>query len=171
MLKSSRRSLFYDIKAESPSPPPLIRKLLSDTELLNNRSVTCDVLLLEVAEKISSVTYHLKKTTSWVMVVLVSLEMFVEVVDSLCENCNLNLGRACVALVCSILLDDWKLFFLLKHVFFHLFYKFLLLSAKHGTGWWRPLEIRYRQTRIKAFVLYWAKGSQHKLVYHKIFNL
>ena len=38
--------------------------LLSKTKLLDKCSVTLDILALKVCEKVSSLTYHLKKTSS-----------------------------------------------------------------------------------------------------------
>lgn len=43
---------------------PIGSELLSETELFDDCAVTVDVLLLEIAEKVSSVTDHLEKTTS-----------------------------------------------------------------------------------------------------------
>ena len=45
------------------------------------------------------------------VILLVSFEMLGKVVYPLCEECDLNFGRACVALVSSILFDDSILFF------------------------------------------------------------
>ena len=93
--------------------------LLSDVQLLDDSTVSLDVDLLEVAEKISSVTYHLKKTATAVEVLVVVLEVRVEVVDAVCEERDLNLGRACVALVSSVLLNNCLLF-VFHHDLFHL---------------------------------------------------
>ena len=94
-------------------------KLLSDIKLCNDRTVTLDVCLLEVVEKVSSVTYHLKKTTAAVVILVVSLEVLVERVDSVCENRDLYLGRTCVTLVDGISFNNCLLF-CLKHSVFHL---------------------------------------------------
>ena len=98
----------------------LKRKLLSDVQLSDDRTVALDVCLLEVVKKVSSVTYHLKKTATAVVILVVSLEVLVERVDSACENRDLNLRRACVTLVGSILSNDCLLFVLKHHDFFHL---------------------------------------------------
>ena len=49
-----------------------------------------EILSLEVSEQISSLTYHLEKASSGVMILLVNLEVFVQIVDSVSENRNLN---------------------------------------------------------------------------------
>ena len=84
-------------------------KLFTKTEFLYDCTVALNVLLLEVTEKVSSVTDHLKHTAAAVMVLGVSLEVLGEVVDSLGENSDLNLGRTGVALVSSIGGDDFLL--------------------------------------------------------------
>ena len=42
--------------------------LSSETELFDDSAVTFDIVVLEVAEKVASVTYHLVKTAAEVMV-------------------------------------------------------------------------------------------------------
>ena len=94
-------------------------KLLSDVQLSNDRTVALDICLLEVVEKVSSVTYHLKKTTAAMVILVVNLEVLVERIDSVSKNSNLYLGRTCVTLVGSISFNNCLLF-CLKHSFFHL---------------------------------------------------
>lgn len=106
VLHSSLRQL---LKAE----------LLSDVQLADNGAVTLNICLLEVVEKISSVTYHLEKSAAAVVILVVSLEVFVEIVDPVSEKRDLNLRRAGISLMSSILLDNCLLF-VLKHDFFHL---------------------------------------------------
>src|SRR5699024_10876842 len=98
-------------------------KLLSYTELLDYRTVAVDILLGEVVEKISSVTYHLEKTAARMMVILVCFDMFGECVDSVCKNRYLHLGRTCISLMCLVLVDKLLLYFLMDHVFSTFQYK------------------------------------------------
>ena len=56
-------------------------------------------------------TYHLQKTTAGVLILLVNLDVFGELVDSLSENSDLNLRRTCVVLVKAVSLDYGSLFF------------------------------------------------------------
>ena len=98
-------------------------KLLSDVKLLDDRTVTLDVNLCEVAEKVSSVTYHLEKATTAVVVLVVVLEVCVEAVDAVCEKRDLNLGRACVAFVSLVLVNDC-----LFYVFLHGFFTFQIIN-------------------------------------------
>ena len=106
--------------------------LLSDVQLLDDSTVSLDISLLEVAKKVSSVTNHLKKTTTAVEVLVVVLEVCVEVVDAVCENSDLNLGRTCVAFVSSVLLNNSLLNVLLHDVFTFLNIKFICVSSDIG---------------------------------------
>ncbi len=90
--------------------PFLIQLLLSQTELFNDSSVSFDVYLLEVVEKVSSVTYHLEEAATAVVVLVVVLEVLGEVSYSVSKDSDLNLGRTCVALVGSVLLNNCLLF-------------------------------------------------------------
>lgn len=92
-------------------------ELLSDSELFNDRAVTLDIYLLEVAEKVTAMTYHLKKTSSAVVVLLVYLEMLGKRVDSRGKNSDLYFGGTCVALMNSVFFDDCLLFSLCDHNF------------------------------------------------------
>ena len=84
--------------------------LLSKTKLLNDSSVSFDVYLLEVVEKVSSVTYHLEEAATAVVVLVVALEVLGEVRNSVSKNCDLNLGRSGVTLVGSVLFNNCLLF-------------------------------------------------------------
>ena len=92
-------------------------KLLSDVKLSYDRTVTLDVSLLEVVKKVSSVTYHLKKAATAVMVLVVGLEVLGQRVDAMGEDRDLYLGRTGVALVGGVLRND-SLLFVSKHDFF-----------------------------------------------------
>ena len=105
-------------------------RLLSQTELFNNRTVALDVCLLKVATKISSVTYHLLKTSAAVMVLVIVLEVLSKGLDSVSEKCDLHLGRTSVALVSSISLDNCLLFVFLHHGRFHLSKNYSSLTQK-----------------------------------------
>ena len=90
--------------------------LLSEIQLLDDRTVALDVGLLEVAEKISSVADHLKKSAAAVVVLVIVLEVFSQIVDSVGQKRDLYLGRTRVALVSSVLLNNCLLF-VLQHCF------------------------------------------------------
>ena len=98
---------------------PLLSCLLTDTESCDDRTISLNVDLDEIVEQRTALTDHLEEAAAGVMILLVDLEVLGQVVDSLGEQRDLNLGRTCVTLVSSILLHDSSLFFF-EH-FFHPF--------------------------------------------------
>ena len=98
---------------DDPRPPSRGKKLLSQTQLLNDLAVTLDVLLRQVAEEVLSVAYHLLKTSLGMEILGVLLQMLGEVVDALGEDRDLHLGRAGVALIDLIGLNEVLLGFFL----------------------------------------------------------
>ena len=103
--------------------------LLSQTKLCYDSTVALDINLLEIAEKVLSVTDHLLKTAAAVCVVVVLLEVLGKVLDSVGQKCDLNLGRTCVALVSLVLIDDLKFDFCV-----HVFFTFLFIALNQGFG-------------------------------------
>ena len=101
--------------AGTPRLPVLAEKteLLSQAQLLDDRAVTLDVLLGQVVEKVLSVANHLLKTSLGMEILGVLLQMLGEVVDALGEDRDLHLGRAGVALIDLIGLNEVLLGFFL----------------------------------------------------------
>ena len=81
-------------------------QLFTKSESCNDRTVSFDILLLEICKQVSSVTDHFEKAASGMMILLVLLKMFVKVVNSLCENSNLNLRRTGITLMSLKLIND-----------------------------------------------------------------
>lgn len=98
-------------------------KLLSDVQLLDDRTVTLDIYLCEIVEEASSVSYHLEKATAAVVVLVVVFEVRVEAVDAVCEDRDLYLGRTCVAFVGLVLVNNC-----LFYVFLHGFFTFQIIN-------------------------------------------
>ncbi len=96
--------------------------LLSQTQLADDGTVALNVSLLQVVQKISSVTDHLLQTAAAVEVLLVGSEVLGQVGDAVGKDRNLNLRRTCVSLVGRVLLDDAELFFFLHGIFHLSFY-------------------------------------------------
>ncbi len=109
-------------RANGTTPFALLLRLLTDTESGDDRTVSLDVDLDEIVEHRAALTDHLEEAATGVVILLVDLEVLCQVVDSLGEKSDLNLGRTCVTLVSSILLHDSSLFF-----FQHSFHPFLRL--------------------------------------------
>ena len=105
---------FVKRKAGNSTPPFNNCKLLPDAESCNDSSVTFNVNFLEVVEQTTTLTDHLQQTTTGMVILLVGLEVLGEVADALRQQSNLNLGGTGIALVESVLSDDFILAF-----FFH----------------------------------------------------
>ena len=108
---------------------PTTIELLTETELLNDSSVALDIGLLEVAEKVSSVSDHLLETSAAVVVLVVSLEVLGEVADSSGEDSDLYLRRTGVSLMSSVCENDFVLLFFTKHCVVHSFLLFGSVSV------------------------------------------
>ena len=107
-------------------------QLLSEVQLVDDRAVTLDVGLLEVAEKVSSVADHLLKSATAVVVLVVVLEVFCKILDPVSKERDLYLGRTCVALMSSVLLNDCLLFVFHHHGIFHLSVFIIINTARGG---------------------------------------
>ena len=89
--------------------------LFSQAETGDEISVSVDICLSEVLEKVSSLSYHLQKTSSGVVVFMMLLEVLVEVVDPVSKDSYLNLRGTCIAFFSSILFDDFLFLLFCKH--------------------------------------------------------
>lgn len=65
--------------------------LLLEIKLLHDCLVALHVLLLEVLEVLASISNHLEKSASRVIVLLVLLEVLRELINLLRKECNLHL--------------------------------------------------------------------------------
>ena len=83
-----------------------LAKLLSETQTLDNGTITLNVVLHEVVQKLSSLADHLEQTSAGVVVLGVNLQMSGKSVDPVRENCNLDFGRTGVALVSRVFPDQ-----------------------------------------------------------------
>ena len=90
---------------------PRFDLLLTDVKLFDDRTISLDILLCEISEKISSVTDDLQKTSAGMMILRVILKMLVKFVDTLGKNGYLNLRRTGISLMSRILLDNFRLSF------------------------------------------------------------
>lgn len=89
--------------------------LLAQAKLLDERSVAFEILLHEVVQQTSSLSDQHEQSTARVMIVLVGLEVLCEVVDTLGEYGNLNLGCSGIVLVLTVLLDKCGAIFFREH--------------------------------------------------------
>ncbi len=96
-------------------PRPYALVLLTNAELRYDSTVTLDVLLLKVVEKVTSSADHFEKTTSGMMILLVVLQMFGKIRNSLGKDSYLDFRRTCVVFAETVSLDYSCLFFLEHH--------------------------------------------------------
>jgi hypothetical protein len=88
--------------------PLLTNSLAPQTELGDEASIPLDIFSTQIVEESATFADHQQETTTAVVVVLVVAKMLGQVVDPLCEQSNLHLGRACVASVGTELFDDFS---------------------------------------------------------------
>src|SRR5579872_901491 len=79
--------------------------------LFDQRLVARFVLPLQVVEERTARGDHFQQTAARMVILHVALEMIGEVVDAFRQDRNLNLGRAGVAGLVGILLDDFRFAF------------------------------------------------------------
>ena len=85
---------------------PLTVVLPTETVGGDDASVPLDVVVTDVIEETAPAADQHEQATTTVVVLLVDLQMLVEVVDPLGEQCDLDLGRARVGVVQAMLGDD-----------------------------------------------------------------
>lgn len=98
-----------------------VRSLFTDAQTSNQGTVTFNIHLHQVIKHTSSLTYHLQQATTGMVILFVGSQVLGQIVDSLCENCDLYLWRTSVTLVRCILADYNCFFFFHQHREFHLF--------------------------------------------------
>jgi hypothetical protein len=86
--------------------------LLPDAQLLDDRPIPLDLGGFEVVEKPTSLTNHLQKPATRVVISGVNLEVLRQVLDLLRKESDLDLRRTRVRLVQSVLIDDAPLLIL-----------------------------------------------------------
>ena len=96
------------------------KRLLSDSEPLNEIGVAIGILAFQIVEQASALPDQLEEAAARVMVFRVGLEMFGEVVDPFAQERDLHLGGTGVCVVGFIRSDDFRLaIFRKRHAFLH----------------------------------------------------
>ena len=83
--------------------------LLTDTEALDRRAVSLDVLALHVVQQATTTTDELQQAAATVMVFAVGLEMLGQLDNPVGQQSYLNLGRTGVAIMGAVLFNDLSL--------------------------------------------------------------
>ena len=91
---------------------------LTKAELLDNCTISFDILLGKVAEQILSVTDHLEQTALRMIILRILLHVLGELVDAGSQNGNLHFGRAGVVFAGLVVGNDpgFQLFVHLFHL-------------------------------------------------------
>ena len=99
-------------------PPALRRfKLLTQTQLGDNRAVTLDILLFQVIEQVSAMSDHFQQAAVGMEILRVLLHMLGQGIDAAGEYGDLHFGRAGVAFVGCVLGNDLVFLLFENHVF------------------------------------------------------
>ena len=88
----------------------------TQTKLCDNRTITLNIRLVEVAEQTTAMADHLQQTATGMMILLVLLEVLRQIVDTCGEDSDLYFRRTRITLVNGILLHDFLFCFLSQHV-------------------------------------------------------
>ena len=92
-------------------PPALKPILLTNSELRNGRTVTLDVLLHQVVEKVAAVTNHFEQAAAGMVILLMDFQMLGQVVDSLSEDRDLDFRGTGVFFVNLVICNNLDFFF------------------------------------------------------------
>ena len=76
--------------------------LLADAETLDQFAILTDVFFLEVIQEVPTGANELQKTTTGMMILLVSLEVFGKIGDSCGQKSDLDLGGTGVVFVFAV---------------------------------------------------------------------
>src|SRR5690554_2906527 len=112
--KSVSRRSFMLPKAKRRLPflePPFAKLLFPQTQLLDQRVVPRQVLLLEVGEQAAALVDHHQQATAGMVILVVVLEVLGQVADALRKDRDLDFRRAGVTLALSVVLDDFLFLF------------------------------------------------------------
>jgi hypothetical protein len=82
-----------------PQGPEEELTLVAQLELLRNRLIPIHIDILQIIEQTAPLTDHHQQPPSGAMVFLVLLQMFGQMIDSLCQQRNLDVSRTCIFFV------------------------------------------------------------------------
>jgi hypothetical protein len=72
----------------------------------DHRAISLDILLLEIIEETSPLTYQFQKPSPGMMILCMGLEMFGQIIDPLAQDGDLNLRRPRIGNMSLVFLDD-----------------------------------------------------------------
>jgi hypothetical protein len=89
----------------------LLRELLTDSDLLDDRFVTLGVVGFEVVEQAATPAHHHEKAAARTVVFLVQFEVFRQLANPLAEQRDLDFRAAGIGSMRSVLSDEVLLMF------------------------------------------------------------
>ena len=87
-----------------------LQELVPKSQFLDDRSVAFNVDSLHVVEQATTLSVHLQKATTTVVIVLVGAEVLVEILEPLAEERDLDASRTAVGVMRPVLLDGRAFF-------------------------------------------------------------
>ena len=109
-----------------------IRDRRRSEQLGDDGAVPLDVHLLEVAEEVAPMSYHLQKSPAAVVILHVGSQMLGQGVDAVGQDSDLDFRRAGVTLMDGVLRDD-SLLFCYGHG--NSPFSFIISGIGTATGW------------------------------------
>jgi len=79
--------------------------LVTEPQFLNHAAIRLNIDAPQVAQKATPLAYHLQEAATAVVVLTMDAKVVREIVDTLGQHGDLNLGRAGVTLVLPVLLN------------------------------------------------------------------
>ncbi len=85
--------------------------LLAKVQCSNDRTVTGDILLLEVIKEVTPLSYQTDQRPAGAVIILVGLQMFGQMVDAIGKQGYLSFSTTRVLFIFAILAKNFFLFF------------------------------------------------------------
>jgi hypothetical protein len=83
--------------------------LFPDLEFIHKRFIGLFILCLQVLEVSAPLSYHLEKSLAGVQIIFVTFQVFRQLIDTLREDCRLNLCAARILIMDSVSFKDFLL--------------------------------------------------------------
>jgi len=90
---------------------PSCIRLLTNIKLFDQLAVSLKIMFHEVIEQATALTNQFKKTKTGRVVFLMQFQVLSQANNTLCEYCDLDLGRSGIFVVAAKFGDNGKLFF------------------------------------------------------------
>ena len=82
-------------------------RLLAEAEGLDDGTIAVDVLVIEVLQQLTTLTYEHRQRTCCVVILVILLQVLCQVRDAIAEECNLCLCGTGIFSTFAILTEDF----------------------------------------------------------------